>query len=381
MKFIKYLYGFICARTSVKKNLVYFSSFYGLYNDNPKYISEKLHDFYPDIEIVWERAKRSNEQFPDYVKVVKVGSFRSFRYIAKARIVVDNGAGYYYFAKTHKLAFILNRLINKKGVNISTWHGTPFKKIGFDIPNYSIKPGDLRSSSRVLFAGSDYEYNIFTKCFNGYFEIVKIGNPRNDILLSKADKEMHKEKINLPKDKKIVMYCPTFRDSVEDSGVVQINMMDINKLCEVLKEKFGGEWAFVFRGHQMVYERIVLEDSGNIINGNLHDDMADYLLCSDVIITDYSGSLFDVCLTDKPCFLFAHDSNKYINKDRGSYLSLNQLPFSFSNTFDELLLNIKLFDREKYIKKTKLFNRYLRTYNDGNSSKRAVEYIVNKMGE
>ncbi len=70
-----------------------------------------------------------------------------------------------------------------------------------------------------------------------------------------------------------------------------------------------------------------LKYSGKVINGNLHDDMAEYLAVADALITDYSGSVFDFALTGKPGFLYTPDKDHYINDERGVYLELEQLPY------------------------------------------------------
>ena len=58
-----------------KKKIVYFCSFYGQYNDNPKYISLKLHELYPEYNIIWAHSILCHELLPDYVKKAE---FRSF---------------------------------------------------------------------------------------------------------------------------------------------------------------------------------------------------------------------------------------------------------------------------------------------------------------
>ena len=53
-------------RMPVYKKTVLFSSFYGQYNDNPKYVSKLMHEQHPEWEQIWVRSSKSNESFPDY---------------------------------------------------------------------------------------------------------------------------------------------------------------------------------------------------------------------------------------------------------------------------------------------------------------------------
>lgn len=52
MSKLKYLIGlFLYKMAPIKKNRFVFTSFNGHYSDNPKAISEKLHELYSDYEI------------------------------------------------------------------------------------------------------------------------------------------------------------------------------------------------------------------------------------------------------------------------------------------------------------------------------------------
>lgn len=50
------------------KNTVFFDSFSGQYNDNPKYISEALHRLNPEVNIVWTTSDHGHDVAPDYAK-------------------------------------------------------------------------------------------------------------------------------------------------------------------------------------------------------------------------------------------------------------------------------------------------------------------------
>ena len=118
-----------CARFfgGTDHNMVVFSSFdYRSYNDNPRYISEALHELRPETDIVWlfkdiEFAKK-NFDIPDYVRIEHGISNKGVSCMARARVVVDN------FNKRFFLDFP-----GKKQVYVQTWHGDrAFKKVGFD---------------------------------------------------------------------------------------------------------------------------------------------------------------------------------------------------------------------------------------------------------
>jgi CDP-glycerol glycerophosphotransferase len=116
-----------------------------------------------------------------------------------------------------------------------------------------------------------------------------------------------------------------------------------------------------------------------IINGNLHDDMAEYLLCADALITDYSGAMFDYALTGRPCFLYVPDRENYEKRERGFYLDFDGLPFPKSNSFAEFLNHIQLFDQDAYRNNLQSFLKQIGNIEDGYASTRILKDILSFM--
>lgn len=357
----------------------------GMYGDNPKYISEKLHELYPDIIIFWEIKKGANlKDIPDYVRILMPNTFSYCYYLNRCCCIVDAGAGSLYNSK-YEIVLKLRRFLfyNSKQYHFSTWHGNPIKTIGADIPeHYFWNEKTFSPSSNTLIADSDYIKDIFNKAFLHKIPILNIGTPRNDILFntSLTDKSSIKKKLGLPIDKKIILYAPTWRNSIEDSGIIQLREMDIEKLLNTLGSKFGGEWVFVMRLHAIVMREIINKGiistiNDRIIDGNKYAEMAEYLFTTDVLLTDFSGSIYDVALTDKPCFLYAHDLEKY-KKDRGFYTPLSFFPYSFANDFESLLSDIMNYDRESSESKRQAFLKKIGSSNDGHASERCVAKIL-----
>ncbi len=362
-------------------NTVFFDSFGGQYNDNPKYVSEKLHELDPSIRIVWSVSEHGKEKPPHYAQQVTTGSKEYYRYAFSSQATVDNYTGLRVFGFQNKFGNnLLSKLAKKPGMlSISTWHGTPLKRIGSD---YSKKRNRYYcSGTTYAVAGCQYTKEIIEKAY-GFFHRVRLyGTPRNDILTYHTDNSALKDKLGLPKDKKIVLFAPTFRDSVELSGLFQLRALDIETLLDTLSKSFGGEFVFVFRVHHRVLESVYSKDSdinlnANVINGNMYDDMAEYLACADVLITDYSGSLFDFALTGRPCFLYSPDREQYINVERGLYIEYDSLPFPEADNTETLLRNIGDFSQSKYQKDLRLFQERIGNIEDGKASERIAKDII-----
>ena len=162
------------------------------------------------------------------------------------------------------------------------------------------------------------------------------------------------------------------------SGLYQMKNLDINNLLTKLSNKFGGEWCFVFRTHNLVFQKIQeegLKINENVINGNKFDDMAEYLVCTDLLLTDYSGSMFDYLLTKKPCLLYTPDLENYKNNERGFYLNIDKLPYKPCVTEEELIKEIEDFNEEKYICKVNEFLVKIENTETGEASKKVVDII------
>lgn len=373
-----------CHLIPVSSRKVYFSSFAGQYNDNPKAISIKLHEMFPEIKQYWSISEKSkHNDLPDYINEVKYGTFHSIYVKNRCKVVVENGAGSYIFTTGNKTVHkIKKHLKNKKQFDLSTWHGNPIKHIGAQIPG-TIKwtVDNTFSSSDMLLAGCQLIKDIFEQSFINLMPVELLGTPRTDILFNESEelREKIKKKLGLP-SKKIVLYAPTYRYSPKDSGITQLQMIDFEKLFNTLQEKFGGEWIFVMRVHNMVLMEIqksgILDNySGRVFDGNKYDDMNEYLYVADVLISDYSGCIYDVALTEKPCFLFAHDKENYEERERGLYTPLSTFPYPFANSFKKLLEDIACYQFKQQNKKRIEFLNYIGNIEDGYSSERVVKML------
>jgi len=364
----------------IKENTVYFDSFHGHYSDNPKYISEKLHALAPDVKIVWSCSSLGKETAPDYAKKVEFRSKEYYEYVNTAKVVVDNHTGLREFGFRKRRSILLEKFADRKGqLCISTWHGTPLKKIGCDL----LPTGQycMPTSADYMVAGCRFTADAIASAFcMDHRDIRLYGTPRNDILFRQdVDTESLKEKLKLPLGKKIVLFAPTFRDNAED-GVRQLELLDVPRLLEKLDAVFGGEHVFVTRMHHYIFEKmgdspLIKELKKHTVDGNVGDDMAEYLACTDILITDYSSSFFDFALTYKPCFLFVPDQEEYL-RDRGVYLDFDALPFPMAETMDDLLSKIEGFKPEIYRAAVKDYLESIGNVESGQASQRIVEDIL-----
>lgn len=366
----------------VKKNWIMFTSFWGQYNDNPKYISEYLHSKYDTINIFWGISRqRSKEELPSYITVCKYNSLKYLWYKNRCRVVVDNIIGdYSMYGKN--VACSYKRIVkNKKQFNLSTWHGNPIKKIGRDMFGGAFTgDNDFFTTSDLLICGCKYVHDIFASTFKGVPKIEILGTPRCDTMFyNDVDVCTIKKKLKIPSNKKVLLYAPTYRNNPQDSGINQLKSLDVELLLNTFSKKFGGEWILVFRVHNSVLKALSnneIFEKGIAFNGNLGDDMMEYMQIADAMITDYSGAIFDYTHTYRPCFLYALDKDHYINEERGVYLDINCLPYTFTDSAPDLYDSILSFDYDKNKEKIDRFNNFIGNIEDGNASKRVSDLII-----
>jgi CDP-glycerol glycerophosphotransferase len=265
-----------------------------------------------------------------------------------------------------------------------TWHASMgIKKLDKDaessLSKSYIKKAKYDSSiCDLLISGSKFRTEVFKHGFYYDGEILEVGTPRNDILF--LDNQNIKEKIyrqyNIDKNSKIVLYAPTFRADY-NLKYYDINWDDIKI---VLKEKFKDNYIILIRLHPNLSHKNIdmkqLFNYTNIVDVTKYHDMQELLVVSDILITDYSSSMFDFSLLHKPCFLYVRDIETY---DRGYYLNPYDLPFPIAISSKELVNKILSFDKNKYVDDIIHFNtNIIGTYETGVASQHVCKWIESK---
>jgi|SRR5699024_5492743 len=332
-----------------QKNLILFMSFGGAYyNDSPKAIYEAMikDSRFSDCEFVWAFKNPRDTKVPGRAKVVKIDSFQYFIICLKAKVWISSSP--------------VERRLNFKGKNtyyFCTWHGTPLKKIGEDAIY-------KRNKYDLLCAQGKYDERIFQHAFNMKTEkIICSGLPRNDVLAHNWEKSAQikmKKKLQIPIEKKVLLYCPTFRDWKKDYAGMTV---DLKKW----KRKLGEDYSILFRSHsKVIKENDINYKNEWIIDVSNYHDINDLMIASDILITDYSSVMFDYSILERPIICYTYDYEEYFTK-RGLYFDIRtELPGG-SISEDELLNIIKNVNqhKEEIIRLVKKFkNRYVEKYGD-----------------
>ena len=318
----------------VVKNRVVFVSFSGKsYSDNPRSISEALHKVSPDVQIVWimSGGEKKKQILPDYVKCVdSANKLLIYRHLLTASVFVSNVS----LPQIEK---------SKKQLFIQTWHGDKaFKKVLNDSPFVSkdyYVPEQIEGYCDLAVAGSEYGKRQYESAFRYKGKILMEGTPRNDRLVQN-DPELQKElkkALNIPENTKLMLYAPTLRrEASQSKQKQQIQDLDISATLDCLEKKDGCRWICLLRAHPAMVGLTGAGEDSRIMDVSGYEDMADLLLISDMLITDYSSCAGDFALLRRPLVLYQADRQEYLEKDRTFYFDIDESPYFVAQNQEQL---------------------------------------------
>lgn len=368
---------------SIKKNKIVFTSIEGQsgYSCNPRYIAQEIINEGLPYDMYWI-VNDISKPFPKEIKVIKNSVWNRAYHLSTANVWVDNSRK------------PLGTLKRKRQMYIQTWHATlGFKPAGnlrqsFPKIAYLISSKDSKMADYVLtnskWCDDIYENMIFT-----VGNTLRAGSPRCDVLIDKEQKKeryrLVREKYNIPKDYKIVMYAPTFRGGGQQNVrkvYEEEYSLDYERLTKKLEDCWGGKWIVFLRLHpQLADSHKCVNKKNLVIDISKEPDMNMILAACDLMITDYSSAAFDACYAYIPVLLYADDIKKY-TRDRGELLwEMNELPFSISSNNDELEKAIETFNYNDYKKNIEELLTMEEVHEDGKASKRVVGLINEHIGK
>ncbi len=359
----------------IKKNKIVFMNFFGKgYGDNPKYIADSLiEDTDNSLELVWLIKRGNTYDFPKQIIAIHRGTWKELYHLATAKIWVDNSRKHFGVKK------------RKEQFYMQTWHASiGFKQIEKDIqPDfwYTCSAKNDSKMIDILLSGSRWQTEYMKKVFWYNGNILECGIPKNDFwsLALKNQNEIKNkvcEQLGLDKNKKFVLYAPTFR------GKNSIKAYDIeyHHLLEVLENNWSGEWNVLIRLHPNIEkESKEIQYSKNVINASQYSDINELMILADLLITDYSSCLFDAVYIGKPSLLYASDIEEY-SKQRGFAIPLSEAPTLIAKNNAELENVLKEFQLKTYLMECEKFLEKYGIVRVNNASKCATQWILERVG-
>lgn len=342
---------------------ILFESFQGkVIGDNPYAIFQEVESRNPDFELIF--TVNSKTAAPTGARAVRHGSFSWLRALATSKGLVNNTNFPGYFRK------------RTGQVYIQTWHGTPLKRLGRDIVDAVPTGSYLKMMDReasfwdYLISPSPYCSELFPGVFGYGGQIIESGYPRNDLLLNRAqDRDSIRSLLGISDStKKVVLYAPTWRDTRRTATG---NWKPVNFLTDSLGEDF----ILLYRGHSNTHSAHSSSVAANAIDVTEHENVAELYLAADILVTDYSSSMFDFSVTGKPMIFLTPDIDNYV-ASRGFYFDFENLApgpvLKDSSFLSEALENIESVNTE-YSTKYQIWQIKFNSLEDGMASKRVVD--------
>lgn len=367
-KYSLWVYKKIFCKLPIDNKKIYLESYWGnVFDCNPKGLYEYLVD---NTEYKVFVGLKKEAVWPQEIKrnIVRIGSLRYWYIVATSRLLITN---------TNLRAGVVKR---KESIHLQTHHGTPLKKVGIDTRNNEYVKMNWKAYAvrcrrwDYLLSSNPYSSSVWRRATPFNYKVIEAGYPRNDILLNSSDRNIEniKSKLAIEPDKKVVLYAPTYRDMLHKNNDLFKELVCLFESCQ--------DTVFLIRDHHLSENELISKSksSGNIKNVSNHGSINDLYLVSDVLITDYSSTMFDFAVLKRPIILFQYDYFDYI-KDRGVYFDIrSKAPGAVVDTLVELreALNTKSYENSENQKKLAAFNKEFCPWDDGHSAERIINKIL-----
>jgi CDP-glycerol glycerophosphotransferase len=366
-----------------KKNTIMFESFHGKqFSDSPRAIYEYMLNNKMNFDMYWSMDRRHTHVFKDRdVKAVRRFSVKWLLLMARAEFWVSNSRLPLWIPKPKHTKYL------------QTWHGTPLKRLAADMDEVHMpgtnttkyKENFIKESSKwdFLISPNAYSTEIFKRAFQFERKIIESGYPRNDFLINSNNQESInniKKSNNLPLDKKIILYAPTWRDNqFYAKGKYKFNLrMDL----DLMREKLGEKYILVLRLHYLVAENLDLTGYEDFVyDFSTYEDIRELYLIADLLITDYSSVFFDYANLKRPMLFYVYDIEEYRDNLRGFYFDFEKkAPGPLVKTTEEIIREVLEIERQgfKPSTNTEEFYRKFCYLEDGSASERVVNEVFLK---
>ena len=257
---------------------------------------------------------------------------------------------------------------------LQLWHGTGFKRIALETPGMS---GSRLLAMRwhfrkyqLIVANCEEDRLRKMRSF-GNSNAVILGSPRNDSLMSGRGAPALLQRLGLDQSRKIISYCPTFRDSGEARPFTPEGWRALDAMLER-------------KGAILLVKRHRFDEALAVPPGLPHvrdisaqvGDVMELLAITDLLVSDYSGIVTDFVLTGRPVLFYTYDTAHYqANGDRLYYNLFETLPGPFIETEQGLvdaLADESWFSTAEYQKRYQAFRARFHHYLDDQSTARTV---------
>lgn len=273
---------------------------------------------------------------------------------------------------------------------VQLWHGCgAFKKWGYSTKNSSwglksdfFEKYNIHKTYTDIITSAQEVNGIYAEAFDSDISKVRaLGVARTDVFFKesfiKEKTDEVYEKYNIDKNKKIILWAPTYRGDSLQKSHNEITL-DLEKMYNELKD----DYVLLIKLHPHLVKgfnaRTFAPDYMKDFAIKPHPSYPiENLLCAaDIVISDYSSLIFEYALLERPMIFFAYDLEEY-EGDRAFYYDYKDfVPGPIVKDTDGIINHIrsieKSFDKSAVIS----FRNKFMSACDGNSAKRIFDEII-----
>jgi len=359
-----------------KKTLVFGDRAGRRFADNSRYLFFYLLNNRKNFKCVWISKDKN---IINYIRKKKLLAYHSSSLL---------GIYYCLTAKCHFYNFVeddINKIISQLSNSINLWHGVLPKKIkglSLNTPKLQLYL-NKRIKKQFLYPNKDMASNIFDRFSKNKYEL-KISNLQRNIIFSdkekntdiyRTDNEIIFRKKLKALNKNIFGYFPTWREDGLELFKDVNNLKKLNSLNTLLKKTNSLILIKRHMNSDIRDKNILYNNEGEKMNNYLGSldsfvfidydfDLNSILDICDLVISDYSGVMFDFLNLDRPIISYVPD---YIEFEKKIGFMFDPIKHDFTYhafTIDELnkLINEYSLNKKEFINKHTIQRKKVKDY-------------------
>jgi len=207
---------------------------------------------------------------------------------------------------------------------LQVWHAAgAFKRVGYSrtgLPG-GPTPGSISHRNYTdATVSSEKVRHDYAEAFGiDIARVQSLGVPRTDIFFDhefvNAAYQDVRARYGIPPEKRIALYAPTFRGNGQLTATFDYESVD---WCTLVRE-LGDDWVVLVKMHPFVRPLSAARpDVEDVIDVTTDREITQLLMAADVLITDYSSTVFEYALLRRPIVFFCPDLEQYTS-DRDFY--------------------------------------------------------------
>lgn len=355
-----------------------FCLFNKLNDDRVLFLSASRASLTGNFKFVYDEIKKKNKY--DINLMLKSSLKVRYTFSQSIRLMyLISTSKYIYLDDFYPIIYALKL---RKGTNlIQLWHAMgAFKRVGYSRLDKDGGPAK-NSLTHKNYTGAIVSSENIRKDYAEAFgisidKVHALGIPRTDIFFDKkyADKvkNTYYKKYPVLKDKKVILFAPTFRGAGQKAAHYNFDWFDFKRFSDT----FSDEYVCIIKLHPFIKNRPVykIEKDSFYIDMTSEREINDILFITDILITDYSSVIFEYSFFKKPVIFYTPDLDEY-KKSRDFYYPLSKYTYGpVVKNFNSLLKEIKTAKVD--LRKLDSFYNYFCSSCDGKSTKRVVKYFM-----